>query len=257
MGNPEKRSDKKYYHVVRCNATRQNPNGITYNNVLSVGNQPFPPDCVVFIVAPNAQFSNQFILGQLDDTPVNITAGSISLGDTDPSRAPIYLTGTIQSDGSYGHIANFKIFPTKLQFTGENSAISFIQGTGFRISEFLTYTEGGLQKGAKVSLMMDGNNARIAANVEGYPNGGVIVSNAQGWDDNGNFYDPTAGNYINIMPTSIAYNFGNNTGENGTIGVGGFKFLNLNQDVLYNLRIFMDNDHLRFSSPYGTITLNW
>ena len=23
VGNPEKRSDKKYYHTVRCNATRQ------------------------------------------------------------------------------------------------------------------------------------------------------------------------------------------------------------------------------------------
>ena len=119
VGNPEKRDDKKYYHVVRCNATRQNPKGITYNNVLSVGNQPFPANCVVFLVAPNAQFSNQFILGQLDDTPVNITAGSITLGGDDPNTAPIHLTGTPISDGKggyyYGRIGSFYIYNNQLK----------------------------------------------------------------------------------------------------------------------------------------------
>ena len=252
VSNTKRTSDGKYIHKVRCNATR-NTSGTVYNNVLSVGNTPFPAGCVVFMVAPNAQFSNQFILGQLDNTPVNITAGSIRLGGTNEGNAPIYLTGTTQSDGSYGHIADFKIFPNKLQFTGNNSAISFIQGTGFRISEFL-YSGGS---GYRVSLMMDGNNARFAVNTEGYPNGGLIVSNAQGWDGNGDFFDPTRGNYIRIEPTSIDYNLGSGTGYNGTIGAGAFKFLGLNQDNLENLRVFMDSSRLMFSSPYGTVTLNW
>ena len=79
VGNPTVVSGK-YRHKVRCNATQSNPSGITYDNVLSVGNTEFPPDCVVFVVAPNAQFSNQFILGQLDDTPCNIVGGSIKIG---------------------------------------------------------------------------------------------------------------------------------------------------------------------------------
>ena len=107
VSEPEKRSDRKYYHVVRCNATQSNPNGITYNNVLSVGNIPFPTNSVVFLIAPNAQYSNQFILGKLDDTPCNISAGSITLGDA------IFLTSTPTS-GKYGHIAGFYIFSDKL-----------------------------------------------------------------------------------------------------------------------------------------------
>lgn len=70
------KNDKKYYHNVNCDDGR-----VIYSNVLSVGNIPFPTGSVVFLIAPNAQFSNQFILGKLDDTPVNITAGSIDIGN--------------------------------------------------------------------------------------------------------------------------------------------------------------------------------
>jgi lipopolysaccharide export system protein LptA len=70
----------KFYHTVVCNAT-SNTAGVTYHNVLSVGNTPFPDGSVVFLIAPNAQFSNQFILGKLDDTPVHITGGTIDIGD--------------------------------------------------------------------------------------------------------------------------------------------------------------------------------
>jgi len=78
----EKRS-KKWYHTVRCNATQSNPNGIVYNNVMSVNNIHFENSSTVFILAPNAQFSNQFILGKLDNVPYDITAGSIKIGGTE------------------------------------------------------------------------------------------------------------------------------------------------------------------------------
>ena len=133
VGEPTKDNKNKYKHTVRCNATQTYPQGITYKDVLSVGNIPFPNNSVVFLIAPNAQYSNQFILGKLDDTPCNISAGSIRLGGTNENDAPIYLTGT-PSGGSYGHIASFKIYNDKLEFTGENNAISFIKGTAFRIS---------------------------------------------------------------------------------------------------------------------------
>lgn len=105
---PIKRSDRKYIHKVKCNATNRT-SGITYNNVLSVGNIPFPKDSVVFLIAPNAQYSNQFILGKLDDTPCNISAGSITLGDA------IYLSSTPDNTGSYGHLAGFKIYNNELK----------------------------------------------------------------------------------------------------------------------------------------------
>lgn len=108
QAEPVKGTDRKYRHIVKCNETKTTA-GITYNNVLSVGNVPFPKNSVVFLIAPNAQFSNQFILGKLDDTPCNISAGSITLGDA------IYLTSTPEWDSGegaycYGHIAKFKIY---------------------------------------------------------------------------------------------------------------------------------------------------
>lgn len=66
----------KYYHTVKCDNGR-----VTYTKVLSVGNIPFPANSVVFLIAPNAQFSNQFILGKLDDTPCSIRGGSININD--------------------------------------------------------------------------------------------------------------------------------------------------------------------------------
>lgn len=229
-------TDKKYYHTVRCNAT-SNTSGIVYEKVLSVGNIPLPAGSVVFLIAPNAQYSNQFILGKLDTTPAHIEAGSIRLGGNDENDAPIYLSGDILSDGSYGHIASFSIFPNMLKFTGENSAVSFIRGTGFRISEFIE--EGGV--GYRVSLMMDGNNARFAANTEGYPNGGLIVSDVQGWDSNGNFYPSENGDYIRIRPRAIDAK--SDLGD-FTIGAQIFKFLaqcQTNGDI-GNLQIMVSDD---------------
>lgn len=119
VGNPTEKNGK-YYHTVRCNATQSTPNGITYNNVLSVGNIEFPSGSVVFLAAPNAQFSNQFILGKLDDTPCNIKGGSIDIGngrftvDSYGNVSCAYITAT------GGQIAGFDIYTDHLQ-RGSNS----------------------------------------------------------------------------------------------------------------------------------------
>lgn len=60
-----------------------NVKGAIYDDILSVGNIIFPNDCVVYLFIPNAQYSNMFILGQLDDTPANIKGGTIDIGDGD------------------------------------------------------------------------------------------------------------------------------------------------------------------------------
>ena len=71
-----KKYDGKYYHNVECDNGR-----VVYTNILSIGNTAFPAGSVVFLIIPNAQVSNQFILGKLDNTPVNMTAGSINIGN--------------------------------------------------------------------------------------------------------------------------------------------------------------------------------
>ena len=60
--------DHKYYHTVVCNATATT-SGITYENVLSLDNTLYSVNSVVFMIAPNGQFTNQFILGGLDPLP--------------------------------------------------------------------------------------------------------------------------------------------------------------------------------------------
>ena len=116
--------NKKYYHTVRCNATQSLPNGITYNNVLSVGNIEFPDGSVVFLAAPNAQFSNQFILGKLDDTPYNIVGGSINIGN---GKFVVDKNGNVickNINAQGGHIAGFTIDDTNNALTVADTKIS-------------------------------------------------------------------------------------------------------------------------------------
>ena len=58
-----------------------NLKGAEYDNIKSIGNIIFPKGCVVFLFIPNGQYSNMFILGQLDDTPANIVGGTINIGN--------------------------------------------------------------------------------------------------------------------------------------------------------------------------------
>lgn len=248
-----RKSDNKYYHKVRCNAT-SNTSGIVYDNVLSVGNIPLPVGSVVFLIAPNAQYSNQFILGKLDTTPAHIEGGSIRLGGTDESNAPIYLTSEPYSYGDdtvYGHIGGFYITTDGLRIEGVNRGKSEITGQQVRVSEWKQISS---TVAYGISMMMDTSNARIAINTDGYTNGGLIVSNAYGWHPDGSFNDPTSEDYIRITPTKIDFDIGSSS---GSIGEGGLRFLNVNQDTLYGLRITVNNSGITFSTSDKSATLEW
>ena len=120
----------KYYHTVKCNATQQKPNGVIYNNVLSVGNIEFPANSVVFLIAPNAQFTNQFILGKLDDTPCNIVGGSIDIGN---GKFTVDKNGNVickNINAQGGHIAGFTIGGDALT-VGDARISPYIMGCGY------------------------------------------------------------------------------------------------------------------------------
>lgn len=101
---------KKWRHVVKCNSTKANPDGIIYKGVLSINNIHFTDGSVVFILAPNAQFSNQFILGKLDNVPYDIIAGSIKIGGTEENPA-FYVdsSGNLFIGGGSASTANFYV----------------------------------------------------------------------------------------------------------------------------------------------------
>lgn len=105
----EDNTTHKWIHTVRCNATPTNPSGIVYKNVLSVNNIHFENSSVVFILAPNAQFSNQFILGKLDNVPYDIVGGSINIGN---GKFVVDRQGNVTCkniDAQGGKIAGFTI----------------------------------------------------------------------------------------------------------------------------------------------------
>lgn len=255
-----RKSDKKYYHKVKCNAT-SGTSGIVYENVLSVGNIPLPVGSVVFLIAPNAQFSNQFILGKLDTTPAHIEGGSIMLGGDTEGNAPIYLTSEPYYYGNkvvYGHIGSFYITTDGLRIEGNNHDISEITGKQVRLSEWKE--ESG--SGYGLSMNMDIDKAYIAFNTNGYRDAGVIVSNAYGWDSNGNFNNPRSNStYIRVGSGSIECHSSDYGSQYLT--PQGFKFLNTSGEYgIEKLRIEMssDNEHITFknvdSGKYLTITLS-
>ena len=94
-----KGADNKYRHTVVCNRITGISAGVTYTNVLSVGNIRFPNDSVVFIIIPNAQASNQFILGKLDTSPCNIEGGEIHIGKID-NTDPVQYYFNVNSTGN-------------------------------------------------------------------------------------------------------------------------------------------------------------
>lgn len=64
----------KYTHIVTIR-------NYDYGGVLSLGNNEFPADSVVYVLVPNGQYNQMFILGYLDDTDAHIKGGSINLGN--------------------------------------------------------------------------------------------------------------------------------------------------------------------------------
>ena len=129
-----KNSAGKWVHVVKCNAT-SGTTGIIYNNVLSVNNIHFQTNSVVFIVAPNAQYSNQFILGKLDNVPYDIVGGSININNNFivDSSGNVTCNGTITcknlTANVAGSIGGFKITSNSLgDELGSSDAVGMISG---------------------------------------------------------------------------------------------------------------------------------
>ena len=139
-------TSKKWIHSVKCNTT-SNTSGIVYNNVLSVNNIRFGNGKVVFLVAPNAQFSNQFIPGQLDVTPFDLVGGSISIGGSDPYTNPNFH---VNSNGAvtikYGSLnINEKfIVDTEGKLTSTSGTIGGFEITDHRLGSPLTSSGCGM-----------------------------------------------------------------------------------------------------------------
>ncbi len=108
--------------------------GATYDNILSVGNIIFPKGCVVQLFIPNAQYSNAFILGQLDDTPCNIKGGTINIGNgkfvVDNQGNVTMKSAKITGGGLdiVGADPHDKVYLTSYTTADPNSPITYVSG---------------------------------------------------------------------------------------------------------------------------------
>ena len=168
----------KYYHTVRCNATQSNPNGVRYNNVLSVGNVEFPANSVVFLIAPNAQFSNQFILGKLDDTPCNIVGGSIDIGN---GQFVVDKNGNVTCrniNATGGSIAGFTIGSDNLT-VGDAKVSPQIIGCGIAGLGIVNMVGGN--DDAYIQISDSGNPYTNTSGIRIHQDGRVVSTLGTGW----------------------------------------------------------------------------
>ena len=221
QGTPTQ-SGGKYYHTVLCNST-SGTSGITYNNVLSIGNIEFPDGSVVFLIAPNAQFTNQFILGKLDNTPCNIVGGSIKIG----------RIGT--SDNYYFNVDSTGKLNINNKFIVENTGKLDING------KFIVENTGKLNINNKFIVENTGklniNDKFIVENTGALYIGGTSSSTA-------NFYVTNTGN---VTAKQLTATVGGDIGGFTINGSTGLKREGSNNDLSE-----MTADHFRVSKWDGT-----
>lgn len=123
--------------VQGCGTTKGNKvkvKGATYDNILSIGNIDFPTGCVVQVFIPNGQYSNSFILGQLDDTPCNIKGGEIDIGNgkfmVDNRGNATMKSARITGGGLdiVGADPLEKVYLTSYTFGDEHNPIEYVSG---------------------------------------------------------------------------------------------------------------------------------
>ena len=186
------RNDKgKWEHTVVCNKTASS-RGITYTKVLSVGNTNFSNDSIVFLIAPNAQYSNQFILGKLDSTPIEFVGGSIYIGEIEGSSPLDYYF----SVNKYGQVS----------IKHPNSNIKLNYNTTYNNYNFIVDSNG-------LKLGITGNNSwNFTVNNSGTViiRSGSINLNYNTTVQDYNFKVDTTGIHLGVTGTSTstkAYNF--------------------------------------------------
>lgn len=226
--NPTKDANNKYRHTVKCNAT-SGSSGVTYTNVLSVGNIGFPKNSVVFLVAPNAQYSNQFILGKLDSTPANIVGGEIHIGEianTNPTQYYFNVNNTGQVDIKSGAINLGLRNDNTYNFSVTDNGLVTIKSGSILLSQYGStnhYNVDINSTGIGVGWNGNGHNFTVAASdgSVAIKKGSINIANKFYADANGNLY-------VGGTTTSAAKFYVTSTGElHSTSGtIGGFKITN-------------------------------
>lgn len=157
--------DGKYIHTVTVR-------NFDYTGIKSLGNNEFTVNSVVYILVPNGQYSNMFILGHLDDTNANIKGGSINLGNgnfvVNSSGQMTAKSGYIGNGNSGFVIANSAIY------NGTNSMSSTTNG--------LYLGTDGINLAGKFKVTNDGSATMTSGTIGSwnFSSNGFTFTNSQG-----------------------------------------------------------------------------
>ena len=177
-------TSKKWIHTVKCNAT-SGTTGIMYNNVLSVNNIHFKENSVVFMIVPNAQYSNQFILGKLDNVPYDIVGGSININD----NFIVDSEGNViceNIDARAGKLGGFTLASGIIESLDHNVAFTRSHiGCGLAGNGIINIVgDNGL---AYIQISNSGNYEECLSGIRIYSNGDVAgyrEDGSEGWRNN-------------------------------------------------------------------------
>ena len=127
-------SNNKYLHTVTVR-------NCDYSGIKSLGNNKFSANSIVYILIPNGQYNNMFILGHLDDTNANIKGGTINIGDgnfvVDESGKVTIKDGVIEGDID---LTDYYTKTETYNKTEVDNLISGVTGVSFEVVQVLPAT---------------------------------------------------------------------------------------------------------------------
>lgn len=145
-------TDGKWLHKVAIR-------NMEYNDIKSVGNLKFNNNSIVYLFIPNGQYNNMFILGQLDNTDVNIKGGNISIGNgnftVDSNGNMTAKTGYIGNGSNGFTISTNSIYKNKNSLSSNNDGV-YIGTNGIAFGN--STTQSGESKNNNIKLTSEGLN---------------------------------------------------------------------------------------------------
>ena len=236
----EQRANKKWYHTVSCNATQSNPYGIVYTEVLSINNIHFVDGSVVFILAPNAQFSNQFILGKLDNVPYDLSISGIDIGNgtfvVDSNGKCTIKNGEINLTLKHDSRISTDTYNIILDANGEKIGAHVVdRGSGqnprYVWEHYFNVDNNGNVNITKGSITLGGNFSVTSAGKVTIKSGSITLGSVFKVDETGwlaiggttssaNFYVATDGS-VTIKKGSMTIGSGFKIDTDGNLSIGG------------------------------------
>lgn len=189
----------KYLHTVTIR-------NFDYVGIKSMGNNEFPVGSVVYILVPNRQYNQMFILGHCDDTNANIKGGNINLGNgnfvVDNSGNVTIKTGSINlGNGNFvvDDDGNVTIKSGSINIGSGNFAVN---STGK-----VTIKSGSINIGSGNFTVDASGKMTAKSGYIGDSSNGFTIGNTYIYNGTNSMYSTTRGIYLGTDGINLGFNF--------------------------------------------------